>query len=318
MTAPLVACEPTDDVEPIRTQLDSAIDALEQTAAHPDDPAFLEELRCAARGTGLEPPQLPEDLARVRLVLSDPNAGPRDLARAIRHNPVIAAQFIGLANSAFFAGRHRIEHIDEAVVRVGMKKAAAWVTAIIAKASLFMSVGYRTQAREVFRHSLATAINAQLVADTLLPSASAEAFTVGLLHDFGRVFVYAIAGGQYAEASKDRGAPSASMLMRAADELHAGFSGLIARTWAFDHRVVAAILDHHAPLKPLDEDEPDELRLTRILQAADELGHRMIDNISDPELSNPTTIDLVGTFDTIDELLDDAREAYEAFESALN
>lgn len=320
MTAPVVACEPTDDVEPVRTQLDSAIDRLEHATAHPDDPAFLAELRAAARGTGLEPPQLPEDLARVRLVLADPDAGPRDLARAIRKNPVVAAQFIALSNSAFFAGRHRIEHLDEAVVRVGMKKAAAWVTAIVAKSSLFMAVGYRERAREVFKHCLATAVNAQMLADSLLPQASGEAFTMGLLHDFGRVFVLAIAGGQNPKASRDRGAPSASMLLRANDALHAGFSGLIAQSWAFDHRIVGALLDHHAPLPPHGAAESDEMKLTRILQAADDLGHRMFDEVKDAQelMLNPSTMDLIGTFDTIDELLEEARDAYEAFDTALN
>lgn len=318
MTALLDTCEPTDDIEPIRTQLDSAIDQLALATSHPDDVPFLAELRNAARGDGLELPQLPEDLARVRLVLADPGAGPRDLARAIRHNPVVAAQFVALANSAYFSGRHRIEHLDEAIVRVGMKQAAAWVTALITEAALFLAVGYRHQAKEVFRHALASAVNAQLIADLHVPSYSADAFIMALLHDFGRVYILAIAGGQDIETSVDRGAPSTSMLERASDTLHAGFSALIARSWAFDKKIVSAILDHHAALEEASDDDSDTLLLTRILQAADEMGHRMIDAVWENERPDPTTIDLLGTFETIDELLEDAQAAYSAFESVLS
>jgi HD-like signal output (HDOD) protein len=319
MSAVLEASVPTADVEPIRTQLDSAIDALVDCCAHPDDPAFLEELRDAARGRGIEMPQLPEDLARVRLVLSDPEAGPRKLARAIRHSPVTAAQFIALANSTFFAGRHRIEHLEEAVVRIGMRQSATYLTAILAKASLFSPVGYAHQARRIFLHSLATAVCGEMIARTSNPDLAHAAFIAGLMHDFGRVYVLAIAGGQQPERSVNRGAPSASMIERASDALHAGFSGLVARGWAFEPSIAAAILDHHSDLGPLEDDESAERRLTRILRAADNIGKAMMEaNFTAPEDLDQDTLDLLSAFDMIDELLEDARIAYESFEAVMS
>lgn len=315
---PQPVSDPTADVEPIRTQLDSVVDGLVNACAHPDDPAFLDELRAAARGSGLEVPQLPEDLARVRLVLADPESGPRELARAIRHNPVTAAQFIALANSTFFAGRHRIEHLEEAVIRIGMRQASAWLTALLAKAALFAPHCYTHQAQKVFLHSLATAINAEMIAKTSRPELASQAFVAGLVHDFGRVYVLAIAGGQDKVRSANRGAPSTSMIERASDELHAGFSGLIARGWAFEPQVVEAVLDHHADLGPRVDGESAPVSLTRILKAADDLGHNMIEATATPADLDDETVDLLSAFDTIEELLEEARIAYESFESVLS
>ncbi len=314
MTAVVFDWNDKASIDPVRTHLQSAVDRLAQAASQPGDVALFDALRDAARGIGFDPPQLPEDLARVRRVLADSDAGPRELARAIRHNPVLGGQFIALANSAFFAGRHAVEHLEEAIVRVGMKTSVAWITALVAKAELFDATGFRHQAKEVFRHALAAAVNAQLIADSTRPALSAEAFTVGLMHDIGRVVVLAIAG----DSERATGAPTPSTLVRASDELHAAFSALIARDWVFDDAVVAAIRDHHAVLDPIVDGESDALRLTRILQAADDLGHRMIDVIDVPVEPAPATIDLIGTFDTIDELLEDARTAFDAFDSAMN
>ena len=315
---PVSALPSHAELEPIHGHLAPKLEALRTACVHPDDPPFLQDVEAVFSGDQLDLPQLPEDLARVRLVLADPDAGPRELAEAIRPNPVVSARFLAAGTSAYYAGRHPPQTLEDAIARVGMRQAVAWVMAIVSQSTIFNPLGYRFEAKQIFRHSLATSINARLLAEMSADHLALDAFLGGLIHDFGRVHLLALAGG-HDGTGPERGAPSRSFLDRLSDETHAELSGLLAQHWKLSSPLISAVLDHHLVSPEPAEDDPDELILTRLLHAGDQLAHRMIDSmeIQEDQEVDAQTIDLVGSYEVLERVVEEARQAYEALETAL-
>ena len=98
------------------------------------------------------------------------------------------------------------------------------------------------------------------------------AFTVGLLHDIGRLALASAFAPAYAEVEqwrRDQDCPDGDAERAVLGIDHAEVGGLIARQWNFAPPIVDAIREHHAP--------PDtaEVTLTGIAHVADAVAHAL-------------------------------------------
>ncbi len=293
--------------------------AMASTMTDPDDRRYISTLIRAVKNDGVELPAIPEDVVRVQRVLAAPDSSAGDLARAIKHDPAMATRFISVANSPLYRLGERTNTLEDAIVRVGMKQATALVLAIVSKAKMFRVADDQAMADQLHHHALAAGVAAKLIAQT--PEVQRDAFIGGMLHDLGRVFLITVAGDQF-RTSRGASRPRHTFVEYLLDELHAGFSGLVAERWGFSQALVQALLHHHLP-----EEGGAELvilvpsfaeDLTHTLACADLVAHLALgEELEDGrEAALASMLEKLGAGEP-DEVIVDTKDAFEALQYEL-
>jgi putative nucleotidyltransferase with HDIG domain len=137
---------------------------------------------------------------RVLDLLAKDDWDPVKLAREITADATLSAQLLRLANSALFGVSYRIDTVQKAAVAVGH----SWIQqlAVSVAAGSYMQAAFQTEElRRCWRHMLATAILCREMAKAA-GIAAERAYTVGLLHDIGRLGLLAAFPEEYARALK--------------------------------------------------------------------------------------------------------------------
>lgn len=161
---------------------------MTQTVAQSQDSisARIQEL---VHNDEVQLPPLPEVAMRVQEVLSSDNGNMRELGDLLSQDPAIVASLLRLANSASFGGLGRIENLNSAVQRIGLREVGAIVTGMSLKGHFNNGSPERHHLLEtLWDHSVTTAFASRAIA-RLLGGSAERAFLAGLLHDCGKVLV---------------------------------------------------------------------------------------------------------------------------------
>jgi putative nucleotidyltransferase with HDIG domain len=110
------------------------------------------------------------------------------ITQTIKNDPFLTANLLMLCNSAMIRGSHRVDNIEEAVIRLGICQIQRKVMILYAGKLLRSPKIASYKENQLWEHSLATAIAAKQIASTLGLEEN-QAFTLGLLHDLGKVVI---------------------------------------------------------------------------------------------------------------------------------
>jgi len=215
-------------------------------------------------------PPLPSLVLELVESLGHEELSAAQLATKISQDQALAAKALRLANSSFYGRGRRVGSVSEAIGVLGLRTVRAVVTAAGLAGSFGHPVDFDHDA--FWRHSLASALCAQALANELGRDDADLAFTVGLLHDIGRLALASAFASAYAEVERwrceqDCPADDAERAVLGID--HAEVGGAIARHWNFAPAIVDAIREHHTP--PADSG----LTLTGIAHVADAIAHAL-------------------------------------------
>ncbi|MDZ7804011.1 HDOD domain-containing protein [Thiohalophilus sp.] len=134
-------------------------------------------------------PPLPETVIRILALRQHEEVNARDLIDIVEQDPVLAAQLISYANSAFFTHHSPVTAIDDAVLRVvGVSPALELALGLSVGRVLHISTDGVLGARRLWRHATYSAALMQQLAGQI-PAAKrpdpGTAYLCGLLHDIG-------------------------------------------------------------------------------------------------------------------------------------
>ncbi len=235
-----------------------------------DTPEKLQQLVQAVRDL----PALPEVVVRVMRLAEDPRTDAQSIARVIATDQAMAARVLKLANSAFYGLPRRVSTLSEAVVILGFRTIKNLAIAASTFELLNREVaGYWLQRGELWRHSLACAIGAQLIARRVRLPVSEEAFVAGLLHDIGKVAINLFVREQFDQimerALQDR-IPFVEAEQAVLGFNHAMAGGLIAEKWNLPPLLVSVIKYHHQP-----SSAPEKEPIISVVHLADLLSITM-------------------------------------------
>ena len=133
-------------------------------------------------------PSLPSVVIKLRQYLNEPDVNFDTLARMIAYDPGLTANVLQLSNSAYFGWSRSIRTVKEAIVRLGTNRIFQMVLCMSVAPLVRKPIkGYDTDSEGLWRHSISTAVCAELVAAELNLACRSEAFTAGLLHDMGKI-----------------------------------------------------------------------------------------------------------------------------------
>lgn len=213
-------------------------------------------------------PALPSVVLELITSLGRDELGASEFAAKISHDQALTAKTLRLANSSFYGRGRQVRSVAEAITVLGLRTVRCVVTAAGMAGSFPRQAAFDHDS--FWRHSIGSALCAQALAGELGRDDGDLAFTVGLLHDIGRLALASAFAPAYADAEqwrRDKDCPDDVAELAVLGIDHAEVGGLMARQWNFAPVIVDAIQRHHCP--PAD----DEVTLTGLAHVADAIAH---------------------------------------------
>ncbi|MGD9688016.1 MAG: HDOD domain-containing protein [Desulfobacter sp.] len=272
-----------------------------------------------------ELPGFAQVMAKMLTLCNDPDATIGDVAKLVETDPSITAKVLGIVNSAFFNLRSRISAISEAVLFLGLDE----VKKICLGATFFEKMvksGRQKQFDRTFfwRHCLCVASLSQALAAEIGYPNPEDAYTAGLLHDFGKIALDRFGRVNYAVFCKNAFNCTGPSVEAERDVMGIGHDDLGAyygHRWGFPQKLSLAIQYHHRRFNHLDLCKED-MQFICIVCLADFLawtqGMGSVDAISplslQPEVEQNIQLDRINfeaVIQKMDEEIENTAKFYE-------
>lgn len=279
-------------------------------------PIIIEDIQSELDGIAVSPQLLP----KLQQMISDCNTNPDEIRDMIRMDPALSAMILKTANSAYFNPGYHIDSIDDAIMHLGFSDVYQIVTMLTFSDLLAEPLrSYGISAGEFWQRSVACAFAMERLARKYSENAGV-AYTVGLLHGIGMVFLEREI--KNAPQIEFRNSLAEDMAL-ANEELevfginHAKVGAAMMREWGFSDEIVIPVLNQF---------EPSEAGKHERMACLVSFAKRMISTIiNDPASSgsargpDPLLIALLHlTKDEYLKVVDQLRTSFEKAESLVN
>ncbi len=197
-------------------------------------------------------PALPEVIIRIMELIEDEDVSVNRIAEAVEQDPSLAASVLKIVNSPFYGLSNRITSIRHAVVLLGFRA----VRNLAMSAALIRTFGGgredgRIGRQRLWRHSVACAVGARLLAGLTRAWEPEEAFLAGLMHSMGIVVLEQCFHEEYLrvlDKAEVDGVPFRQAQLAVFGCTDAEVGGRLAGKWNFPASVVDAISRQYDPL----------------------------------------------------------------------
>lgn len=183
--------------------------------------------------------------------LSDPDVDLGQAVLAIESSPELTGNLLRVANSAQFAGARTIGSVREALVRLGTRQVTELVlTSSVAPLAKNAVCGYDLPHGKLLEHSLAVAATADTMVRHLGRKSLVDAFTLGLLHDLGKIALSShleIDAEPILELAFDQHVSFETAEARVLGIDHAEAGAFLLERWGLPEALVTAVRYHHKP-----------------------------------------------------------------------
>jgi len=195
-------------------------------------------------------PTAPKILPELLALLEAEDVDSERVVRLIAVDPALTANVLRLCNSAMLAGASPVGDLQEAVTRLGFKQIFQIVAATVGSQALNPAqTGYGINRGELWKHSVTSAVAAQLLAQRSGENQTAV-FTATLLHDIGKIVLTEAVEQVYAKLLEDVKDEQTTLLdaeKRLLGVQHAEVGGRLLARWKFPASIVSAVWHHHHP-----------------------------------------------------------------------
>jgi len=196
---------------------------------------------------------LPTVTLQIMRLADDPHATGDALDRLLLADPTLGARVLRVVNSAFYGLPGTVTTTSAAIVRLGF--AAIRNIAIAASLTRMFRGGRLTltfDAKDVWRHSVAVAEAARLLARRSKRGSADEALLAGLLHDIGIVVAMQGCRPQFEQLLNALECNDEAVYADAEREYlgttHALLGAELSRRWGFPASLASVAEHHHAPM----------------------------------------------------------------------
>ena len=266
----------------------------------------------------------PVSQAALKLVnlLEQASISNEDVVQSIRCDNVLTAKLLRACNSPYFGLAEPVASVDQAVLILGHQQILHIVLTLAFGSTMIVTApAYAAEAAALWQHSLVTATAAEIVAAEAydLKIEGPVAFTVGLLHDIGKL---AMSQALTAELQNEVRARIANekISRTAAEKLvlgtdHGEVGACLLKSWRLPAEVIEAVGHHHQPtLIP----EPKLSALTHIANALAHRAHPMPDEDATAGQVNPEVAAALNFDDSrLDGMVNTVREASDSMNKMM-
>ena len=187
-------------------------------------------------------PVLPELASKVEALFQNEDVELSELVALVQTDPGITTKLISISNSPQYRAFAEIKTLDKAIGRIGLKMTQNYVL-ILSKRSLFKvdTPQYEALLNKIWQHSLATASCAQALAQQLRYPEADSYYTMGLLHDLGKLLLLQI----FTEVAKKRPDASEQDCLALMNDYHGEFGAALLNHWNFPVQYQQVARLHH-------------------------------------------------------------------------
>ena len=226
-------------------------------------------------------PLEPKILVPLLGALADLESDMTRIVDMISFDPALTAKLLQICNSAFFGLAKPVNAVSEAVNRLGFE--IVYCIAAIASGEQFYkpSIHNHQDGSKLWKHAVTTAFASQFIAKGIQGDGSLL-FTVGLLHDIGKLVMGEALKDEYRALIENPHGPVGNCLMDfeqshyGADHCEVG--ARILERWHFSPQFVEIVRYHHHP-----ENAPGSVRMAACVTLADILAHNLDKDGTKPE-----------------------------------
>lgn len=258
--ATLTAVEALKTVKPMmtRSEIDERVSACEELKA------------------------LSPTVTQLMKMTNNPNTSVDQIIKVIKQDHAIALKIMKLANSAIYACDEPAETMQKAVMRIGLEqiRQVAMNISVVERFNIKALPG-RLDGRLFWEHSIATG----LIAARLRRAQGGNdgdcdsAFTMGLLHDVGRMVFAEQMREEYAKVitkADELALPLEQVESRMLLVNHADLMDKLLRAWKFPKDLIDPIALHHLGMANVRSMSPHTVAETGTLALANRMVHAMM------------------------------------------
>lgn len=221
-------------------------------------------------------PSAPESAGRILAAATAEYPDFQELVSCIETDPAVSIRVLRLANSAGFNRAERVGDIRQAAMLLGTDTLCTVALCVSVREGLFAAFGAGDAlVREYWRHSLACACAARLLAGHVRPRMAGIAFAAGLIHDCGKLALITAAREEYAPLMRDEFLMG-QRLVKAEQEVlgtdHCLAGKWLLERWRLPEIFVDAVWMHHQPVPALIQEAVSN-PLALMVSLADRLAH---------------------------------------------
>ena len=193
-------------------------------------------------------PVLPTIVQKIRETIAAPNYSIDSLAKLLELDAVISVRLITVANSVVYRGREKVLTVRQAVPRLGTKETDNIVMAIVNR-NLYQTDEKELQGlmERLWKHSLATAFCARLIAERLKLGEQESYFTMGLIHDLGKVPLLQGISSLRAKGDDSMKALDLTTIIGILRDAHETLGAGLLKKWEFADQFVHVAQMHEEP-----------------------------------------------------------------------
>ena len=221
-------------------------------------------------------PPMPKVLFKARQVLSDMNSSFKDIAKIIETDQAIAAKILKVANSAYYGLSGMVSSIHQASVVLGYQTLEQVITMVSSSSLLGKQLkGYNLSAGVLWKHSLAVALASRQIAKNRAPSLESDAFSVGLIHDAGKLALDPHILKKRKEIDAFMREQTASFLLAERHVLgfdHTEIAHDLCQKWKLPENHTVAMRYHHTPSDAKDNQLAHIVHVANVVAAQAGLG----------------------------------------------
>jgi putative nucleotidyltransferase with HDIG domain len=177
-----------------------------------------------------------------------------EIVHVIKCDNVLTAKLLRACNSPYFGLDEPVASVDQSVLMLGHQQILHIVLTLAFGAAMVVPMpGYAVEANELWRHSLLTATAAEIVAGSGDLNVEAPvAFTVGLLHDIGKLALSQALTPELQieirQLIEQEGCPRTDAEKKIMGADHSEVGACLLKSWNLPEDIVEAVANHHHPV----------------------------------------------------------------------
>lgn len=211
--------------------------------APPSVDQLVDFLRAGMASPAFQPPILPQTAIELFELSRDPEVHLAKVRELMESEPVIAAKVLSTAQSAFYSRGTPVESLEDALVRLGVKRLTGIFLEASMRSTVIGSKMFERALEQLRRHGVATGHIARGICTSLkLPGD--RAFVCGLLHDVGITGCYLLLS-RLPKAQRPKNFETAAEAVR---RVHEEASQIMGEKWQLPRGIRWVVGHHHAIL----------------------------------------------------------------------
>jgi HD-like signal output (HDOD) protein/FixJ family two-component response regulator len=288
-----------------------------------NNPHFIDSIVTAFEGKKINLPTLPRIHTKFRELLVT-GADSQRIAALLKKDVAISAELIRMSNSAYYKGVIDNKSLEHAISRIGAAATEQTVVELTSHQFFTMKTKkYRTLIERVWKHSIACAFASEITANLLNLELAADPFSMGLLHDIGKLVLLQIIADMDRRNKFNGGIPTAK-LVDSITAHHGIFGAKLLEKWKYANSYIMCASDHE-DIRPDEDGEkketlPKELLIVRFANmAAKSMGYSLEEKdysdqaIENIELAYDLKLNLVDITKLKEKLTEEMKGAMELF-----